>query len=158
MRLILSTILLLTSTSANASGPTVIFSSEKPVLLTQLQMGTYASEGGADRNSKLRVTFVFEGVFAEEYALANGVDVTSPVIVQVETTLSQNLFGHRMFPMGMSSRVLPITKIEVLPPQTVVYDDDLDMSKLEGNFNILWYGGAAALAGAVWACSQFLGG
>lgn len=128
--------------------------------MTLNQMFAAASEGGAPRDSKLRVTFVLHGVFADDYARMKGVQLTSPFILQMETHFNERLFGTHLSTIGMSSHVLPIAQIEVLPPEVKneVYVDDIDMSKLEGNLNIFWYGGAAAIIGAIVACTQLLGG
>ncbi len=88
-------------------------------------------------------------------------------VIKVLTKLDRKLYGHPFTKLG-NHKVMSIAQIAIVDAGALVSDaetqpsqvyvDDTDMSKLEGNLNIFWYGGAALLAGVIVTCSQLLGG
>ncbi len=137
--------ILFSFSQALASEPKVIFSPKEPVLLTHNQMSRIAHERGATNESQVLVTIKND----------------DNSLIKVLTKLNQQLYGHPFTPLG-NHKVMAIAEIAIVDAQTLVgetYIDDIDMSKLEGNLNIFWYGGGAALiASAIYACSHLLVG
>lgn len=140
--------ILFSFSQALASEPKVIFSPKAPMLLTHNQMSRIAHEGGATNESEVLVTIVMENNSTMKFL----------------TKLSQQLYGHPFTTLG-NQKVMPIAEIAIVDAARATnaaaetYVDDTDMSKLEGNLNIFWYGGSAALiASAIYACSHLLVG